>query len=322
MRTFSRWMALAVLVCGPAAYADRNDFTQITKLGNPNPLSRVGGSEFSANFNEEANGNFRAFARTFAAVMTSANLMPPETLGHAGFALNAELSVVSLPSSVLLPTERAQTGSLLLPSVHVRKGLPFSLELGARVGWIDRSSMFATTGELKWAANEGFTWLPDIGVRLHVTRLMGNKDFDLTATGLDLGVGKQFPLGGMVTLTPYGGIDFTGVMASTDTLDFDQSRQLSDTLVQGNPYAGLDNTGVYEQVKMGQNINTRFYGGVRFIGGALQLGAEFSLSSQGTIPVTHTTRTAEGSTVTIATETIDRALPAVVAFSTTLGLDF
>ncbi|WNG34495.1 hypothetical protein F0U61_13260 [Archangium violaceum] len=326
MRTFNRWMALAVLVCGPAAYADRNDF-EITKLGNPN-TSRVynknkpptSAAEFSTNFNEEANGNFRAFARTFAAVMTSANLMPPETLGHAGFALNAELSVISLPSSVVLPTEREQTGSLLLPSVHVRKGLPFSLELGARVGWIDRSSMFATTGELKWAANEGFTWLPDIGVRIHVTRLMGNRDFDLTATGLDLGVGKQFPLGGMVTLTPYGGIDFTGVMASSDTLDFDQGRQLSDTL--DNPYAGLDNTGVYEQVKMGQNINTRFYGGVRFIGGALQLGAEFSLSSQGTIPVTHTTRTAEGGSVTIATETRDRALPAVVAFSTTLGLDF
>ncbi|WNG44945.1 hypothetical protein F0U60_13195 [Archangium minus] len=321
MRTFSRWMALAVLVCGPAAYADRNDF-EITKLGNPSAFRNSTQTEFSTNFQEEANGNFRAFARTFAAVMTSANLMPPETLGHAGFALNAELSVISLPSSVVLPTEREQTGSLLLPSVHVRKGLPFSLELGARVGWIDRSSMFATTGELKWAANEGFTWLPDIGVRLHVTRLMGNRDFDLTATGLDLGVGKQFPLGGMVTLTPYGGIDFTGVMASSDTLDFDQGRQLSDTLVEGNPYAGLDNTGVYEQVKMGQNINTRFYGGVRFIGGALQLGAEFSLSSQGSIPVTTTTRNQVGNTLTVTTETRDRALPAVVAFSTTLGLDF
>ncbi|QRK03967.1 hypothetical protein JQX13_27150 [Archangium violaceum] len=302
MRTFSRWMALAVLVCGPAAYADRNDFTQITKFGKAEP-----GLD---NINSEANANFRAFARTFAAVMTSANLMPPETLGHAGFALNAELSVVSLPSSVLLPTERPQTGSLLLPSVHVRKGLPFSLELGARVGWIDRSSMFATTGELKWAVNEGFTWLPDIGVRLHVTRLMGNRDFDLTATGLDLGVGKQFPLGGMVTLTPYGGIDFTGVMASSDTIDFDQGRTLDSTLNPANPYAGLDNTGVYTQVKMGENINTRFYGGVRFIGGALQLGAEFSLSSQGTIPVTS------------SGVTTDRALPAVVAFSTTLGLDF
>ncbi|WP_257459910.1 hypothetical protein [Archangium lipolyticum] len=328
MRTFSRWMALAVLVGGPAAYADRNDFV-ITNLGNPNPVRAAGSTEFSANFNPEANGDFRAFTRTFAAVMTSANLMPPETLGHAGFAVNAELSVIGLPSpgredgQVTLPTERTQTDSLLLPSVHVRKGLPFSLELGARVGWIDRSSMFATTGELKWAVNEGFTWLPDIGVRAHVTRLLGNKDFDLTAAGLDVGVGKQFPLGGMVTLTPYGGIDLVGVAANSDTLDFDQSRLLTDpSNPPPNPYTYLDNTGIYEPVKLGENINTRFYGGVRFIGGALQLGAEISLSSQGTIPVTRTTRTQGETEVIVTTETRDRALPAVFAFNTTLGLDF
>jgi hypothetical protein len=295
-------MALAVLVSGPAAYADRNDF-ELTKLGNPDPGE--------ANFNPEAHGDFRAFTRTFAAAITSANLMPPETLGHAGFAVNAELSVISLPSDVRLPTQGAPTDPLLLPSVHVRKGLPFSLELGARMGWIDRSSMFATTGELKWAVNEGFTWLPDIGVRAHVTRLMGNKDFGLTAAGLDVGVGKQFPLGGMVTLTPYGGLDLVGVAANSDTLDFEQNRQ-PPTGPNPDPYAGLQNTSIYQEVKLGQNINSRFYGGVRFIGGALQLGAEVSLSNQGAIPVTN----ADTGTTT------DRALPAVFAFNTTLGLDF
>ncbi len=334
MRTFSRWMALGVLVCGPAAYADRNDL-QITQLGNPNPFINSGSSVHSANFNPEANGDFRAFARTFAAVITSTNLMPPETLGHAGFSINAELGVIALPTrgpldplqggpaqdgQVTLPTERPQTPELLIPSVHVRKGLPFSLELGSRIGWIDRSSMFTATGELKWAVNEGFTWLPDIGVRAHVTRLLGNKDFDLTAAGLDVGVGKQFPLGGMVTLTPYGGLDFVGVAASTDTLDFDQDRAAGTTLNPANPYAGLDNTGVYEPVLLGENINSRIYGGVRFIGGALQLGAEISLSNQGTIDVVRTNRP-DGATQ-VTTETRQRALPAVFAFNATLGLDF
>ena len=317
MRTFSRGMALAVLVCGSAAYADRNDI-KITNLGNPSPVASAGSTAPSVNFNAEANGDFRAFARTFAAVMTSANLMPPETLGHAGFSLNAELSVIGLPTpgredgQVTIPTEGAPTNPLLLPSVHVRKGLPFSFELGARVGWIDRSDMFTATGELKWAVNEGFTWLPDIAVRAHVTRLMGNKDFDLTAAGLDFGVGKQFPLGGMVTLTPYGGLDLTGVAASTDTLDFDQTRQRNTTTTPANPYAGLDNTGVYQEVKLMENVNSRLYGGVRFIGGALQLGAEVSLSNQGFIEVANTQTGA----------TRSRALPAVLSFSTTLGLDF
>jgi hypothetical protein len=313
MRTFSRWVALAALVCGPAAYADRNDI-EITRLGNPNQFRNPNSTEPAANFNPEANGDFRAFARTYAAALTSVNLMPPETLGHAGFALQAELGVISLPSDseVRLPTEGTPTQPLLLPSVHVRKGLPFSLEFGARVGWIDRSSLFAATGEVKWAVNEGFTWLPDVCVRGHVTRLLGNRDFDLTASGVDLGVGKQFPLGGMVTLTPYGGLDLVGVIATSDTLDFRQDRPLNGTLDPTTPYAGLDDTGVYQEVRGWENINTRIYGGVRFIGGALQLGAEVSLSSQGTIPVLNAA----------TNETRDRPLPAVFALSTTLGLDF
>ena len=112
---------------------------------------------------------------------------------------------------------------MLVPSIHVRKGLPFSVELGGRVGWIDRSSLFAATGEVKWAVNEGFTWLPDAGIRLHGTRLLGTRDFGVTAVGVDLGVGKQFPLGGMVTLTPYGGLDFVRVYAQSDRIDFRQA---------------------------------------------------------------------------------------------------
>jgi hypothetical protein len=307
MRTFSRWMTLAMLVGGSAAYADRNDF-ELTKLGNPNPAG--------ARFDPKADGNFRAFSRTFAAALTTTNLMPPETLGHAGFSLNMELAVVGLPRAdqVLLPTHEPQTDTLLVPSVHVRKGLPFSLELGGRVSWVDRSKMFATTGELKWAINEGFIWLPDIGLRAHVTRLLGQQqDFGLTAAGLDLGVGKQFPLGGMVTLTPYGGLDLVGVSASTKTLDFRQNRLVGDALDPENPYAGLDDTAVYREVRLMQNINTRFYGGVRFIGGALQLGAEVSLTSLGRFEEAHPVN---------GGQVMEFRLPAVLAFSTTIGLDF
>jgi len=299
MRTFGRGIALAVLLGGAAAYADANDL-EITKLGNPATSA--------------ANADFRAFARTFGSAMSSVNLMPPETLGHAAFSFTAELSVIQLPplESVRLPTQREQSDTLLLPSVHVRKGLPFSLELGARVGWVDKSRQFAATGELKYAVNEGFTYLPDIAVRAHVTRLMGNRDFDLTSAGLDFGVGKQFPLGGMVTLTPYGGLDFVAVAASTDVLDFNPTRDVNSTLDPSDRYAGLQGTGVYEEVRPMENINQRLYGGARFITGALQLGVELSLTRAGSFEYTDPT----------TNSTATRDLPAVLAFNTTLGLDF
>src|SRR5690349_18625957 len=158
MRTFSRWMALAVLVGGPAAYAaDRND-VELSRLGQPGAVSAKTG--FSTD------SDFRAFARTLGAVMTATNLTPPETLGHAGFAMGMELGVVGLPTEAGLPMKDPQQGAVLVPSIHVRKGLPFSIDVGARVGWLDRSNLFAATGEVKWAVNEGFIpWLPDIGLR-------------------------------------------------------------------------------------------------------------------------------------------------------------
>lgn len=303
MRTFSRWLALAACVSGATAYADDNDL-RIVNFGDPNAAD---GS------NAAANANFRAFARVMGAAITSANLMPPETTGHSAWAINAELSVVSLPDSVRIPTENVdQPSTVLIPSFHVRKGLPFSLELGGRVGWVEKSSQVVATGEVKWAVNEGFTWLPDVGVRGHVTKLFGARDLSLTVMGLDIGVGKQFPLGGMVTLTPYGGLDLGFVGATTSRLDFDPTRDYEDSLGDDSREA-LDRTANYAKVSFGDNVNQRIYGGVRFIGGVLQLGAELSLTRTGSV---ETPRADNPNALE------DRGLPAVFAFSTTLGLDF
>jgi hypothetical protein len=308
MRTFSRCLALAAWVSGAAAYADDNDL-RIVELGHP-----VG---VGARQNDAGNADFQAFARVMGAAITSATLMPPETTGHTAWAVNAELSVVSLPDreSAFIPTESAQPSTVLIPSFHVRKGLPFSLELGGRVGWVEKSSQVVGTGELKWAVNEGFTWLPDIGVRGHVTKLFGARDLSLTVMGLDIGVGKQFPLGGMVTLTPYGGLDLGFVGATTSRLDFNPERSFEDSTRGSvddpsnlNSRAALENTESYAEVSFGDNMNQRLYGGVRFIGGVLQLGAELSLTRTGSVEVPG--------------ESEGRGVPAVFAFNTTLGLDF
>jgi hypothetical protein len=303
MHAFSRWMALAALLSGAAAHADKNDL-RISQLGNPDAGE--------ANFSNTANSDFQAFARAMAAAITSANLTPPETLGHAGFNVNAELSVVVLPrsASLRIPTESgSQPDTMLVPSLHVRKGLPFSVELGGRVGWVEKSRMLAATGEVKWAVNEGFTYLPDVGVRGHITRLAGVRDLSLTAAGLDAGIGKQFPFGGMVTLTPYGGLDFTFVSAESDNIDFNPDRPYNDSL-QDNSRAAFEDTAVYKPVEFSSNMTQRIYGGVRFIGGVLQLSAELSFARLGSSQETDDPNSAT------------RSLPTIVTFNTSLGLDF
>jgi hypothetical protein len=186
--------------------------------------------------------------------------------------------------------------------------------------------MVAATGELKWALHEGFTvvdspeekpildkviqYSPDIAVRAHVTRLLGVRDLSLTAGGVDLSVGKAFPVGGMVTLTPYGGLDFTFVGASSNNIDFRPERSYESTL-QDNSLAALDDTSVYRRVRFSKNMTQRIYGGARFIGGVLQLGAELSFTRLGSVAVDPSNP--DGDT---------RGLPTVFTFNTSLGLDF
>ncbi|MFL5320990.1 MAG: hypothetical protein ACJ790_15110, partial [Myxococcaceae bacterium] len=244
--------------------------------------------------------------------LTSVNLMPPETLGHSGFYFGAELGVVNLETSKFkFPTVKAFKGPMLLPSVHIRKGLPWSFELGTRVAWIDQSRMAAGTVEVKWALNEGFTFLPDLGIRGYGTRLFNNRDFDLTAAGLDVGLGKQFAIGGMVTLSPYVGWNLVWTSATSNNIDFNRSRTYQQSI--SSPTAQLQDTGVFNEVTMGANAHNRFYGGLRFIGGVIQIAGEISYSQVGTIDAVDPAN---------PTTTVSTQLPAVTAYNVTLGLDF
>ncbi|MBX7096072.1 MAG: hypothetical protein K1X89_00030 [Myxococcaceae bacterium] len=297
MRSCLRWSLLVGALLGAVAHADPYDL-RIYQLGNP--------AKDGFNYSAQANGNFRIMARQLAAAITSVNLGPPETLGHSGFAVGVELSVVDFGAQeVKLPTESTFQGPLLIPSLHIRKGLPFSLEIGARAGWIEKSRMGTATLELKWALNEGFTYLPDIGVRGNLTRLVNSRDFDITTGGIDIGVGKQFAIGGMVTLTPYVGWNLLFVGASTGNVDFrpDRSLQEADT-----PNAQFKDVTVFEPLFAAANTHNRFYGGLRFIGGVLQVGAEFSYSIIGKF--------------NDSTSGTERSVPGVLAINSTIGLDF
>lgn len=307
MRPSATSVLVGLVLLSQLASADPYDL-RVYKLGNPNSSG--------TGYDPAANANFREFAREFGAALTSANLTPPETLGHAGFAINAELSIVNFADSVVIPTEQFTadregiSGALLIPSVHVRKGLPWSFELGTRVGWIEKSKMAAATGELKWALNEGFTYLPDLAARAHITKLLNTKDFDLTTGGLDIGLGKQFPIGGMVTLTPYVGWNLVWVAASANTIDFDPGRDYNQSI--STPNEQFSNTAVFNEVTWSSNSHNRFYGGLRFIGGTLQLGAEYSVSQLPRIAVP----TGNGD------ETVQRELPNLTALNFTVGLDY
>lgn len=255
--TLAAFVACQLLAA--SAFADAGDF-QVYKLGNP---ATVG----------DANANFRIMSNQLAAAISSFNGAPPETLGHSAFNIAFEYQVAQVDNSAShWPTAGATTQFLLMPSIHVRKGLGFSVEIGSRVSYLQSTRMAAATVELKWALNEGFKYFPDLGVRGYGTHLIGSRDFNLTTAGLDIGLGHQFAIGGMVTLTPYAGWNMQFNACTSSVVDFRPDRPLADAVT--DPTA---DTNVFQTVSMPQNYNHRIYLGLRLISYVFEVAAEGSV---------------------------------------------
>ena len=259
---------LLLLVPG-LARADAYDF-RLYKLGSPT-------------LDPSANARFSAFANELGMAIVNWNLEPPETTGFSGFDFALEYPVSLINDKGLINGKRYwaletddAAGNLQLPGVHVRKGLPFSFEAGAKVNYISRSSMAVATVEAKWALNEGFLYFPDLGVRGFGTQLLGSRDFTLTVAGFDIGLGKQLPINGMFTLTPYAGWSSVWVAASSNVIDFKPQQSERDQFTASNSASGTATTDVFESVEISKNRHNRYYGGIRFISYVVEIGLEAS----------------------------------------------
>ena len=192
----------------------------------------------------EAKTRFAILSSETALALSSAILAPASTTGHSGFDVDLEAAYVAVHPQTVGTTSFGAEGSppmfeprgpwqtrtmtpheLFLPSVHVRKALPFSFEVGGRMMYLSQSSYFAGQIEGKWALNEGFRVLPDLALRAAHTQLFGQRDWNLGATDLDLIVSKRFGVNGVTSFTPYVAARFTYVSASSEVIDFGPRRR-------------------------------------------------------------------------------------------------
>ena len=232
-------LAAAVLAvsAAPAARAEQLDL-DLTRLGAPDPavwttiLNGLGGDPTKAQlYATQSKQRFALLSSQMGMAISSAMLQPASTTGYSGFAVDMEVASAGVkidPVGVATagfgasawPTESTNPSSLLIPSLHVRKALPFSFEVGGRLLWINQSNMYAAQGEAKWAVNEGFEYVPDIAVRAAYTRLLGAKDWNLSTTDFDVLLSMRLASRGVVSFTPYVAARFSYVNSSTDRMDF------------------------------------------------------------------------------------------------------
>lgn len=180
----------------------------------------------------EARVRYGRLVTDLAMAFTTALMEPASTTGYSGFQLGLEAAYMTVSSEAIggatgidparpyWATDGEQPSGLLVPSVHVRKGLPYSFELGGRFAYLSQSSYFAGTLEAKWAFVEGYKKYPDFAVRVAWTKVLGPPELDLRTVELDVLVSKRFGVSPTISLTPYLAGRFTRLDASTRAVAF------------------------------------------------------------------------------------------------------
>ncbi len=294
MRVF--WVLSMVLLSLPAG-AVETDFS-LPRLGNP---------RFDApNYQPTAEGNFRSFARQLAAAFSSTGLTPAQSIGSLGFAVAIESGLVSVPQEASpWPTTAPTPSVLFVPSVSVRKGLPYSLELGARAAWLSASRLGAASVGLRWAVSEGLNALPDIVIGASLTTLINAPQMQVTTAGTNLTVGRRFVLRETVGLSPYLGWNLALVSTISDLVDFSPSPSLteSDSAVPGDSRSAR-----FASLSPFENSHNRFFAGCEVGYGIFRLTTEISYAVLG--------RFRDGPTNSA------RDIPGVFAINTSIGVSF
>lgn len=154
-------------------------------------------------------GEFRRLAEDLGAAFAYKGVTPATPLGPVGFDVGVEVTGTRMENSSLFA--RAGAGShsqLVIPKLHVTKGLFAGLDIGAFAGGTGDVSAALFGGELRYAIVSDTLTTPAVAVRLSGTRATGLGDLKIGTAAADLMVSKVF-----VALTPYAGAGIARVQA-------------------------------------------------------------------------------------------------------------
>jgi hypothetical protein len=95
-------------------------------------------------------------------------------------------------------------GYAIIPKLHVIKGLPFNIDVGAVFSMVPDTNIKYFGGELKYAIMQGSAVTPAVAVRGTYTQLLGVDQLDFKTYGVEATISKGVGFG--VKLTPYAGV--------------------------------------------------------------------------------------------------------------------
>lgn len=158
--------------------------------------------------------DFRLLSEDLGAALSYKAVAPAEPLGLTGFDIGLEATATKLEHAAIF--ERASSGdapsTLIIPKLHIHKGLPLGIDIGAFYSAVPNSNIELWGAELRYALLKGGTVTPAVAVRGSYTTLQGVDRLDLDTKALDISISKGFTL-----LTPYVGVGKVWVDSTPDT---------------------------------------------------------------------------------------------------------
>ncbi len=209
-----------------------------------------------------AQADFRSVSEDLGSALSYKGLVPAESMGVTGFDLGLEVTQTDLAKSAALWNTLTgdDISKLYVPKLHVTKGLPLDIDIGAFYSAVPSTDIKLYGGELRWAFLPGGVTMPAVAVRGSITKLTGVNQLSFDTKGLDISISKGFAM-----FTPYAGV---GQVWSNSTPDAAtglsaESFSQSELFIGANLNLGLTNLAA-EYDKTGEANSASIKLGFRF----------------------------------------------------------
>lgn len=145
--------------------------------------------------------SFLKLSKDLGAITSYKGVTPATPLGVVGFDIGVELTATNLESSTIFrQAGGSSSSSVLVPKLHIHKGLPFGFDIGAFISKVSDANISLIGAEARWALIDDGIATPAVGLRIAGTKETGVGQVDLSTLSADVVLSKK-----LTFVTPFIG---------------------------------------------------------------------------------------------------------------------
>lgn len=182
---------------------------------------------------------FRSLSEDLGSALSYKPVTPAAPLGVTGFDVGLELTATDMEksSAIWAKASGSSLDTLVVPKLHVAKGLPLNLDIAAFISTVPTTNITLYGADLRYAILEGGIAQPAVSIRGAFTRLSGVDQLALNTKSLDISISKGFAM-----FTPYAGFGQVWVNSTPNGVPLAAEKfSLSKAFLGGNVNMGLVN---------------------------------------------------------------------------------